>query len=191
VVFFVAMFAVALAVVALTKGSFHRLGQIQFRSLWMLLAALIVQFALELVEFPKDRIEDVGFSILLLSYGLILGFCWRNRRVKGMRIVTVGIALNLLVIALNQGMPTKDDVRVVGGREVHVPFEQTVKHRPQDEDTILPFLGDVLSLPGLPNQQFSIGDVVISLGIVDVCFEASRVPRRRGQRLAAPQQVTE
>jgi hypothetical protein len=183
VVFFLAMFLIALVLVACTKGSFRRLGQIQFKGVWMLLTALIIQFALELIEFPKARIEDLGFSILLISYALILAFCWRNRSVKGMRIVATGIALNVLVIALNQGMPTKDDVKTVGGREVRVPFEQTVKHRPEDDDTILPFLGDVLSLPKLPNQQFSLGDVVISLGIIDLCFEASRVPRRRGRPL--------
>ena len=45
-------------------------------------------------------------------------------------------------------------------------------------------VGDVMTLPGAPNQMFSIGDIVIGLGIVDICFEASRVPRRRGPRLA-------
>ena len=190
-VFFLAMFAIALLVVAITKGSFRRLSRIEFKSLWMLLTALVIQFAVEIVEFPKERIEDLGFAILVCSYALILLFCWQNRRVKGMRIITTGIALNLLVIALNQGMPTKDDVRVVNSGEVHVPFKQTVKHRPQDDDTMLPFLGDVLSLPRLPNQQFSIGDVVISLGVVDICFEASRVPRRRGRPLPDRERVSE
>ena len=90
------------------------------------------------------------------------------------------MALNVLVIALNQGMPTKDDVRERNGREVHVPIEQTVKHRPQEDDDLLVFLGDVITAPGFPNQQFSIGDIVMGLGIVDLCFEGSRVPRRRG-----------
>ncbi len=112
-----------------------------------------------------------------------------NRKVKGMSLIAVGVALNVLVIALNQGMPTKDDVRERNGREVHVPIEQTVKHRPQRDDDLLGFLGDVITVPGFPNQQFSIGDIVMALGIVDLCFEASRVPRRRGgPRPAVPQQ---
>ena len=57
---------------------------------------------------------------------------------------------------------------------MHVPIEQTVKHRPQEDDDLLVFLGDVITAPGLPNQQFSIGDIVIGLGIVDLCFEGSR-----------------
>jgi hypothetical protein len=126
--------------------------------------------------------------VLLLSYALIFGFCFVNRKVQGMWIITAGVALNVLVIALNQGMPTKDDVRERNGREVHVPIQQTVKHRPAEDDDVLGFLGDVITAPGLPNQQFSIGDVVMGLGIVDLCFEGSRRPRRRGARPVARQQ---
>ena len=121
-----------------------------------------------------------AIAILGAEYVAILGFCFANRSVRGMTLIAIGVALNVLVIALNQGMPTKDDVRERDGREVHVPIEQTVKHRPQEDDDVLGFLGDVITAPGFPNQQFSIGDIVMGLGIVDLCFEGSRVPRRRG-----------
>jgi hypothetical protein len=179
VIFFVAMIAVTIVVVLVTKGSFGRLGSLHFRVLWLLFLGLAIQIPLEFLDFPKDRIEDLGFAILLLSYAAILAFCVANRNVKGMLIVTAGVALNVLVITLNQGMPTKDDVHERNGREVHVPIEQTVKHRPEDDDTVLSFLGDVISAPRFPNQQFSIGDIVIALGVLDLCFEGSRVPRRR------------
>jgi Family of unknown function (DUF5317) len=189
VIFFVVTIAVAIIVVVATKGSFQRLGSLHFKVLWLLFAALAVQIALEFVDVPKDRMEDLGVGILLLSYALILGFCFLNRRIKGMLLITIGVALNVLVIALNQGMPTKDDVRERNGREVHVPIEQTVKHRPEQDDDVLGFLGDVITAPGLPNQQFSIGDIVMGLGIVDLCFEGSRRLRRRGgPRPAARQQ---
>jgi hypothetical protein len=180
VIFFVATIALAIIVIVATKGSFERLGRLQFRMWWLLFLGLAIQIALEVVDFPKDRIEDVGLAILLLSYAAILAFCLVNRSVRGMTLITVGVALNVLVIALNQGMPTKDDVRERNGREVHVPIEQTVKHRPQEDGDLLGFLGDVITAPGFPNQQFSIGDIVMALGIVDLCFEGSRVPRRRG-----------
>jgi hypothetical protein len=176
----VATIALAIIVVVVTKGSVERLGRLRFRMLWLLFLGLAIQIVLEVVDFPKDRIEDVGFAILLLSYACILTFCLLNRSVRGMTIIAIGVALNVLVIALNQGMPTKDDVRERGGREVHVPIEQTVKHRPQEDDDLLAFLGDVITAPGFPNQQFSIGDIVMGLGIVDLCFEGSRVPKRRG-----------
>jgi hypothetical protein len=180
VTFFVLTLLAAVLVVVATKGSFRRLGRIQFRILWLLFVALGIQIVLEYVTFPKDRIDDLGLAILLLSYVLIFVFCYVNRKVKGTSLIAIGIALNVLVIVLNQGMPTKDDVLERNGREVHVPIARTVKHRPQDDDTVLPFLGDVMTLPGARNTQFSIGDIVIALGIVDVCFEASRRPRRFG-----------
>lgn len=183
-IFFVATIALAIIVVVATKGSVERLGRLRFRVLWLLFLGLAVQIVLEVVDFPQDRIEDLGFAILLLSYVAILGFCFANRSVRGMTLIAIGVALNVLVIALNQGMPTKDDVRERDGREVRVPIEQTVKHRPEENDDLLGFLGDVITVPDFPNQQFSIGDIVMGLGIVDLCFEGSRVPRRRG--LARP-----
>jgi hypothetical protein len=186
VIFFVATIALAIIVIVATKGSFERLGRLHFRILWLLFLGLGVQIVLEVVDFPKDRMEDVGFAILLLSYVLILGFCIVNRSVRGMTLIAIGVALNVLVIALNQGMPTKDDVRERDGREVRVPIEQTVKHRPQEDDDLLVFLGDVITVPGFPNQQFSIGDIVMGLGIIDLCFEGSRVPRRRDTACVRP-----
>jgi cytochrome c biogenesis factor len=179
VIFFVATIVLAIVVVVATKGSFERLGQLHFRMLWLLFVGLAIQIVLEVVDFPKDRIEDVGFAILLVSYAGILGFCFTNRAVRGMSIIAIGVALNVLVIALNQGMPTKDDVRERNGHEVHVPIEQTVKHRPLDDETKLEFLSDVITFPGFPETRFSIGDIVIALGIIDTCYEGSRVPRRR------------
>lgn len=184
-IFFVLVIAVAMLVVPLTKGSFQRLSQLQFRHLWVLLVALIVQVLLELVTFPKDRMEDLGVAILLGSYLMIFAFCWINRKVKGLPLIAFGIACNVLVIALNLGMPTTKEQHTVDGRVVYVPIEQTVKHRPEDGDTLLPFLGDVMTLPGSPNTPFSIGDIIIGVGIVDLCFEASRVPRRRGQPVSS------
>ena len=43
VVFFLAVILVAMVMVPLTRGSFHRLSQVQFRQLWVLLVALVVQ----------------------------------------------------------------------------------------------------------------------------------------------------
>lgn len=179
-VFFVSTIVVAVLVVVVTKGSFQRIGRIHLNALWLLLVALIIQVALELVDFPEERIDDLGLAILLMSYVLIFAFCFLNRRMSGMFIVAIGVALNVLAIALNGGMPTKDDVKERNGREVHVPIERTVKHKPRESGDKLPFLGDVITAPGVPNQQFSVGDIWIGIGVIDICFEASRRPRRRG-----------
>ena len=182
-VFFLATIVVAVLVVAVSKGSFERIGRIHLNALWLLLVALIIQVVLELVDFPEQRIDDLGLAILLMSYVLIFAFCFLNRHTSGMVIIAIGVALNVLAIALNGGMPTKDEVQQRNGRDVHVPIERTVKHKPRESDDKLPVLGDVITAPGVPNQQFSVGDIVIGIGVVDICFEASRRPRRRGDYL--------
>jgi hypothetical protein len=110
VVFLLGTVVLALVLVPITKGSYRRLANLQFEKHWLLHTALLIQIVLEFVDFPKDRIDDLGFGLLLLSYGLIFAFCFVNRKVKGTSIIAVGIAMNVLVIALNQGMPAKDDV---------------------------------------------------------------------------------
>ena len=117
----------------------------------------------------------------MLSFALILAFCFLNRRTSGFLIVAVGVGLNMLVIGLNQGMPTKDEVHERNGqRGARADRAHGQAPTPGGRRQALGFLGDVITVPGLPNQQFSIGDIVIALGIIDVCFEASRRPRRCG-----------
>jgi hypothetical protein len=180
VVFVVGTVLLSVLVVALTGGSFARLGRIELRAVWLLLLGLFGQIALELVDWPEARLDDVAFALLLATYALILGFCALNRKQSGMVVVMVGVSLNVLVIALNQGMPVKDGEVERDDRTVREPITRTAKQRPLEDDDRLTFLADVLTVPGLPNQQFSIGDVVIGIGVADVCFEASRRPRRRG-----------
>ena len=92
--------------------------------MWLLFAGLGLQIVLEFLDLPKARFDDVGLAILLASYVLIIGFGLSNLLLTGMGVITVGIAMNAFVIALNQGMPYK----VPDG----VKPETTVKHRPRE-----------------------------------------------------------
>src|SRR5213079_322989 len=110
----------------------------------------------------------------------LLAFCFVNLRISMMSVIGIGIALNALVIGLNQGMPTRDnEVTTRSGRTIEEPIERTAKHRPESDDDLLPFLGDRLQVPAPIDEVISIGDVVIGLGIILVCYQGSRVRRRR------------
>ena len=85
---------IAVVLVAATKGCFEQLGSLHFRMLWLLLIALRVQVVLEFVDFPANRIDDVGLAILLASYALIFAFCSLNRRTSGMLIIGLGESLH-------------------------------------------------------------------------------------------------
>jgi hypothetical protein len=162
---------VAILIVPLTGGQLRQLGRIQLRRVWMLFAGLGLQILLEVIDLPRARYDDVGLAILLASYVLIIGFGLSNLLLTGMGVITIGIAMNAFVIALNEGMP----YRVPEG----VKAETTVKHRPERADDLLPELGDYIPLGSPVNASMSFGDLVIAVGLVDLTFRASRRPRRR------------
>jgi hypothetical protein len=180
-----ATLAVAIVVVIVTRGRFRELVRIQIRAPWLLLGGLAIQAALEFVDFPKDQIETTGYGLLMASYALTLAFCLVNIRIRGFALIALGIALNALVIGLNQGMPTKALREDAHGRRVEKPIEQTVKHRPEQDDDLLPFLGDQIVLPSPLDTVVSAGDLTMMVGIVELIFFGSRRRRRRGRRQTA------
>ena len=177
VLVYVVAIVVAIVVVPLTGGKFARLADIRLRRVWLLFAGLGIQILLDLVDLPRARFDDVGLALLLLSYVFIIGFGLSNLLLTGMGVITVGIAMNVFVIALNQGMP----YRYPEGTEA----ETTVKHRPEKPNDILPVLGDTIVLGDPVDAAISFGDLVIAVGLVDLTFRASRRPRRSRSRARA------
>jgi len=171
---------VALVVVLVTRGSFSQLFRLPIQSIWMVLVALAIQIVLAFVDIPAARLDDLGFGLVMASYAFLLAFCFVNLRISLMWVIGLGIALNALVIGLNQGMPTRDnEVTTRSGRTIEEPIERTAKHRPESGDDLLPFLGDRLQVPYPVDEVISIGDVVIGVGIILVCYQGSRARRRR------------
>lgn len=169
---------VAMLVPLFTRGSYARLGEVRWPWATLLVLGFGIQIALELVALPGDRMHDLGFGALVASYVLILGWCAANLLKRGMSVVLLGVALNALVITVNQGMP----VDVPPAWERDHPVEATVKHHPQTADDRLVFLGDIIVLPPPFDTVLSFGDLIMMVGLVDVTFHASRRPRRRVAR---------
>jgi Family of unknown function (DUF5317) len=185
---------VALLIVLVTRGSFEQLLRVPIQSIWMVVVALVIQITLAFVDIPSDRYDDLGLALVMVSYGLLLAFCFVNLRVSMMWLIALGIGLNAVVIGLNQGMPTRDREVTRSGRTVEEPIERTVKHRPESDDDLLGFLGDKIVVPEPVDEVVSIGDLVIGLGVIAVFYAGSRVRRpakrssRRAERTAAIRQ---
>jgi len=175
---------VAVVAMLVTGGRPSRLFRLPIQSIWLLVLGLGLQIALELVDFSADRIDDAGFGLLMLAYTLLLAFGFVNLRVRGMAIVTIGLIMNAVVIGLNEGMPTRDrQVETASGREVERPVERTVKERPESDEDLLPFLGQIVRLPENPvDDALSPGDITIALGVVVVFVAGGR--RKRSERAA-------
>ncbi len=170
---------IALVAVPLTRGSYVQLFRLRVQAWWLLVLGVGLQIALELVDFSADRIDDVGFGLVMLSYALILAFCFANVRVPAMVIVGVGVAMNATVIGLNEGMPTRAEmVETAAGREVDRPVERTVWERPESDEDLAPVLGQVIPLPDNDiDEALSPGDLVIAVGILGVFIAGSRRKR--------------
>ena len=176
---------VALLLGLATGGSLRQLLRLPIQSIWLVVVALAIQILIALVDIPSDRLDDLGFGLVMASYAFLLAFCFVNLRISMMWVIAVGIALNALVIGLNQGMPTRDrEVTTRSGRTIEEPIERTAKHRPESDDDLLPFLGDQIVIPDPVDEVISGGDVVLALGIVAVCYFGSHRRVTRAQRMA-------
>jgi hypothetical protein len=169
---------VAVLVVLATHGSLRQLAQLPVEGFGMLFVALGIQAALNIVHIPKARVDDVGFGLLILSYACILGFCFVNLRLRGMAIITIGIALNAIVIALNQGMPANGPTRVDAQGRTVSRVATSVKHRPERPGDVLTVLDDRIVVRVPFHEILSFGDLILALGLIDVCYWGSRRDER-------------
>jgi hypothetical protein len=177
---------VAALVVLVTFGSFGQLSRIQVKSVWLLLAGLVLQIGITFAGIPKDLYDSVGFGVIMFSYVLILAFCFVNIGIRGIGLITIGVAMNALVIGLNQGMPTRDQpVTTASGRHIRKPIEPDVKHRAERSSDLLPFLSDIIWLPApFDEEAISFGDLILAVGVCELAYYASRRRHARGPQPA-------
>jgi hypothetical protein len=173
---------VAALVVLVTFGSFGQLAKIEVKSVWLLLVGLAVQIGIIFAPLPKHLYDSVGFGVIMFSYVLILTFCFLNIGIRGIGLITIGISLNVIVIGLNQGMPTRDQpVTTASGRHIRKPIEPDVKHRAERSSDLLPFLSDIIWLPApFQDEAVSFGDLILAVGICELAYYGSRRRHSRG-----------
>jgi hypothetical protein len=109
--------------------------------------------------------------VLLLCMAGLLWFLWINRSFTGLRLAAVGVALNLLVIGLNGGMPVSQVAIDRLGSTQGIAADDR-RHTLSTSETRLPWLGDVIVFG---RQAVSIGDVLLAGGLL--VFLGSRVAR--------------
>src|SRR5919202_4627614 len=74
----------------------RRLAYCRFQGGILAFGACLAQMASVLTHLWR-------FELLLVTTTLLAIFCWLNRRQIGIRLATIGIALNLLVMGANGG----------------------------------------------------------------------------------------
>jgi len=157
----------------LRGGRLSRLAEVELRGAWLILLALFIQLLIFPIGGRAPWVPWGTQALHLLSYGLLLGFVFLNRREWGIVAMGVGMALNLLVIVANGGyMPTRPELlRAAGLIEAAEKLEQMGTYANNvlmGPKTRLNFLGDLFYVPaGVPLANvFSVGDAILALGLL-------------------------
>ena len=143
--------------------------------LWPLAPVALVLQAIPVpaMEGPIGRALPV--ALLLLSYALLIWLGAANWKMPGFAMILIGVALNFVVIAANQGMPVSGDaLRRTGQIEAIGELDQregTKHHLATDEDVLRP-LGDVVGIGPPFNVVISAGDIVAYAGAAIFLVEA-------------------
>lgn len=155
-------------------GKLGALAELELRAPWLFLAAI----ALQLVAFPVAALPwhtdySVATVLWLVSYALLVLAAVLNRRITGVPVVALGMALNLAAILANRGtMPVRYEAMREAGRTAAVQANSTALSSPH-----LPWLIDRWAAPDwIPLANvFSVGDVIITLGAFVVVLAGMRV----------------
>ncbi len=176
---------VGLALAVLLGGRLSRLRTLPVRHGWLVLVSLAVQVVI-FSRLGAGLADGTRSTLHLLTYGLLLLFAAANARTLVFLPMFAGLLLNAVAIAANGGrMPLSDAAARAAGLDDPGGNVSAGADR-------LRFLGDVFALPRqLPlANTFSIGDVLIGMGVISLIVLATRPagdePSLRLSRLARP-----
>ena len=141
----------------------------RWRRPWLVWVTLALQAVVLQAPLP------LGLAAVLhvLTYGVAAWFLWTNRQIPGVLVVGAGAASNGLAIAVNGGvLPASPRAVEAAGLDHGDGFSNSAVV----DQPVLPWLGDVFAWPApLPlANTFSVGDVLILLGVVIAAWTGTR-----------------
>ena len=153
-------------------GRLSGLAMINFRWPWLAIGGFLVQLVL-FSDAVRERAGDLGPPLYVASTVAVLIAVIRNIRIPGMALVALGAASNLAAIIANGGyMPASEGAFAALGGGLNPGYTNSAIV----PDPALEPLTDLFALPSwLPFANvFSIGDVLIALGVVIVIAAGMR-----------------
>jgi len=171
------LYAIPIGLVAgwLLGGRVDGLAGVRFRLTPLAVFALLVQVVL-FSPLAGDLAPDTGRLIYIGSTALVLAVVLANLRLTGLPIIVAGAASNLAAIVANGGsMPASPSALAALDRGVGAHTNSVVLVQPALEP-----LTDVFATPAwLPLANvFSVGDVLIGVGVAVAIAAAMRGPAR-------------
>ncbi len=164
----VAALVAALGIGRLAGGSLRRLATLPLRGTWLVGGAVVLQAAGVGAALALDRSAGSAYAAGLAGSAALAGlFLLRNRRLPGIPLATVGLALNAAVVVANGAMPVSLPAAARAGVATGpIAGGEDARHVVADGRTRLRPLGDVVPVPwpGHP-EVVSPGDVLLVAGL--------------------------
>lgn len=164
--------AIGLVLGLLLGGRVAGLAELRVRWVWLALAGLAVQVVL-FTPLGAWIPEDAVPVAYVASTAAVLAVVLRNVRLPGFALIALGAGLNLAAILANGGyMPADPGALAAAGIEPGSGATNSVV----TNDPVLYPLTDIFALPSfLPFANvFSVGDVIVGVGIVVAIVVAMR-----------------
>ncbi|MHB1341557.1 MAG: DUF5317 family protein [Coriobacteriia bacterium] len=159
----------------LAKGSFANLKNVRLKGETAVFLLLIIQLGIPTLSDRLGMSHTLALAAWLgVMAGLVALALW-NRYTPGIILAALGIAMNLLAIGLNAGMPVSTTaIAYLSGTAA--PPEFDLLHEPLTDSTVAPILTDIIPVPGPTWHRgiASIGDLVLMFGAGYFVFASMR-----------------
>ena len=163
----------------LCNGKLSSLSQISLKRIELIVLACLIQAGLIFLGPKKVKfVLDYSSYMIIFSYIVLLLAVWYNKKLKGMKIIALGIIFNFIVIVVNGGhMPVLlSSLYKAGLNDFALVLKEGtyVTHTLITEKTLFRFLADVIPLsPPFPDPSVvSAGDFLMFYGVFSLIQNA-------------------
>jgi len=173
----------------LRRGKLSSLSQISLKRIELLVLAFLIQAGLIFLGSRKiEFVLNYSSYALAFSYVVLLIAVWYNKKLKGMKIIALGIAFNFMVIVANGGHTPilLGSLYKAGLNDIALILKEGshVTHTLITEKTLFRFLADVIPLPPpFPDPSVvSVGDFFMFFGVFSLTQNAMLKKQNSGAR---------
>ncbi|MCE5322760.1 DUF5317 domain-containing protein [bacterium] len=180
---------IGLIIAWLTGGKLDRLADLKIRCVWVLVLAVALSFTSWAFRFSPTLREMHWLAgiVQMAEKFAFLAFVLANLRIAGAKLVVTGMVANLLALSVNGGLMPASKWAVVfvfGKKAMKMPIHNSL----MDSSTKLGFLCDIIPMRwpyALLPEICSIGDILITLGIVVAIIVGMRMPSHKEIKASA------
>ena len=176
---YVYIIIISIIIGLLRNGKLSSLSQISLKRIELIVLACLIQAGLIFLGSKKVKfVLDYSSYMIIFSYIVLLLAVWYNKKLKGIKIIALGIIFNFIVIVANGGhMPVLlSSLYKAGLNDFALVLKEGIyiTHVLISEKTLFGFLADVIPLsPPFPDPSVvSVGDILMFYGVFSLIQNA-------------------